>query len=305
MASWDVVATVKAPEAKVLAFVAHHLSLGADHIWIYFDEPDDPAVAALADLPPNILDRITATPCDAGHWERTGGRHVRHQNRQARNAKDAYQRCPSDWIAHIDVDEYIQPGRPVADLLDTAAASDLIVRMEPFEAMHDPDLPDDIYTARLFRGAIQHEFWQLRQPALGRYRTLIRDGMLSHSVGKVFFRTGIQGLSPRLHSGMLGKVRIAVPDFHPDLRLLHFHAQDRQAWLDALQFRITRGAYQYKPDLQTHLAAASVQEIAAFYRRTQTVAPAVAATMLEVGRAVETNLGLRAKVAALKDGTLL
>ena len=278
---------------------AHHLSLGADHIRIYFDDPADPAHAALAGLP-----RVTATLCTEAHWKAMGSRHDRHQNRQARNAKAAYQHCTSAWLCHIDVDEFILPDRPVADILDTVAAEALLVRMEPFEAMHDPTIPDDIYTARLFRGAIQHDFWQLRHPAVGRYRRLIRDGMLSHTVGKVFFRTGVPGLAPRLHSGLLGKTRIAVPDFHPDLRLLHFHAQDRQAWLDAVPFRVTRGAYQYKPLLQAHLAAATPEEVAAFYLRTQTVKPAVAATMLEVGRAVEADLGLRAKVAALKDGTL-
>ena len=40
MASWSLVATVKAPEEKVLAFAAHHLSLGANHLWLYFDDPD-------------------------------------------------------------------------------------------------------------------------------------------------------------------------------------------------------------------------------------------------------------------------
>lgn len=299
MATWSLVATVKAPKAKVLAFVAHHLALGAHHISLYFDDPDDPAHAAVAGLP-----RVTATLCTDAHWAAMGNRHDRHQNRQSRNARDAYQTCTTDWLGHIDVDEFILPDRPVAGILDMAAPADLLLRMEPFEAMHDPGLPDDIYTARLFRGAIQHDYWQLRHPCLGRYRTLIRDGMLSHSVGKVFFRVGIRGLAPRLHSGMLGKTRIAVPDFHPAMRLLHFHAQDRQAWLDAVPFRVTRGAYQYKPPLQAYLATATPDEIAAFYQRTQTVAPAVAATLLEVGRAVTADLGLSAKVSALKTGTL-
>ncbi len=298
MATWSLVATVKAPEAKLLAFVAYHLSLGADHIRIYFDDPDDPAHAAVTGLP-----RVIATQCTAGHWAAMGNRHDRHQNRQSRNARDAYQHCTTDWLGHIDVDEFILPDRAVADILDTAAPADLLVRMEPFEAMHDPSLPDDICTARLFRGAIQHDYWQLRHPCLGRYRSLIRDGMLSHTVGKVFFRTGIRGLAPRLHSGMLGKTRIAVPDFHPAMRLLHFHAQDRQAWLDAVPFRVTRGAYQYRPPLQTFLTAATPDEIAAFYQRTQTVSPPVAATLVEVGRAVTADLGLGAKIAALTHGT--
>ena len=155
MATWSLVATVKAPVPKVLAFLAHHLSLGADHIHIYFDDPDDPTPDAIASLPVRVQTRITATLCTADHWARMGKRHDQHQNRQSRNARDAYQRCTTAWLGHIDVDEFILPGRPVTEILDTTRSTDLLVRMEPFEAMHDDALPDDICTARVFRGALR------------------------------------------------------------------------------------------------------------------------------------------------------
>ncbi len=304
MATWSLVATVKAPAAKVLAFVAHHLSLGADHLHLYFDDPDDPAPQTIAALPAHLRARLTTTRCNADHWARMGNRHERHQNRQSRNARDAYQRCQSAWLGHIDADEFLLPDRPVADILRDAAPSDIAVRMAPYEAMHDPTLPDDIYTARLFRGAIKHEHWRLRTPALGSYKSVIRDGILSHSIGKVFFRTGIKGLSPRLHSVFLKNERLPSPDFSPDLRLLHFHAQDKDAWLAAVPFRITRGAYQYNALLQAFLAGATPLEIEEFYFRTQTIPPDLLARLREAGIAVEADLALAQKVAALKDGTL-
>lgn len=304
MASWSVVATVKAAEDKVLAFLAHHLSLGAHHIHIYFDDPDDPAPDIIATLPDAQRSRITATRCTAEHWAAMGNRQERHQNRQARNARDAYQHCTADWLVHIDVDEFILPAGPVGDILDTARPDEILVRMEPFEAMHDPTLTDDIYTARLFRGPIKHDFWRLRNPTLGKYRKIMRDGLLSHSVGKAFFRAGVRGLAPRLHGGMLRGTRIKAPGFQPDLRLLHFHAQDMTAWLAAVPFRITRGAYQYNPPLQAFLAAASNEDRVAFYLATQTMDAEIADIFKEVGIAVEADLGLRAKVAALRNGTL-
>jgi hypothetical protein len=300
MASWSLVATVKAPEAKVLAFVAHHLSLGVDHIWIYFDDPDDPTAAALTGH-----SRITVTLCTADYWAATGKRRPdAHQNRQARNAKDAYRHCTSAWLGHIDVDEFILPDRSIADILETVPPDDILVRMEPFEAMHDATLADDIYTARVFRGAIRHAFWKLRYKALGPYRNLVRDGMLSHTVGKVFFRTGIRHLAPRLHGVVIKQVRLVSPEFNPELRLLHFHAQDREAWLAAIPFRITRGAYQFRPELQAHLTSASPEEIETFYQRTQTMKPHVITAMQAVGRALTTDLGLTAKVQAFKEGRL-
>lgn len=293
MASWGLVATVKAPEEKVLAFVAHHLSLGADHIWIYFDDPEDPTHAVLNGHP-----SVTAILCDVTYWA-DKRRHDRHQNRQARNARDAYERCTLDWLGHIDVDEFIQAKRAVATILDAVPPEQLLVKLEPFEAMHDPDLPDDIYTARAFRGAIRHDLWPLRHRALGKYREIALDGMLSHSVGKVLMRTGIKNLSPRLHGVMLNGARVPAPHWHPELHLLHFHAQDRTAWKEALQFRLTRGAYMYRPSLQKYLLTATPEEVDAFYLGTQVLPPEIIPELLAAGRLVIADLALRQKVTTL------
>jgi hypothetical protein len=295
--SWAVVATVKAPREKVLAFVAHHLSLGAARVHLYFDDPEDPAQAAVSSF-----GRVTATPCTETYWSERGGRNERHQNRQSRNARDAYGRCDADWLTHIDVDEFILARRPVADLLAGIPADMLLAKLEPFEAMHDPLLPDDIYTSREFRGAIRHEHWPLRRGALGPYREFNRDGLLSHSNGKVIFRTGVRGLSPRLHSVFLKGTRLDAPDWHPEMKLLHFHAQDRQAWRSALPFRLTRGAYQYRPGLQAFLEGATPEEIDTFYLQTQVLSPQSLAALQAVGRVIVTDLGLRDKVAALRKG---
>lgn len=298
MASWGLVATVKTSEEKVLAFVAHHLTLGAEHVWIYFDDPEDPAHAALTAHP-----RVTTTLCDAAYWKGKK-RHERHQNRQSRNARDAYEKCSTGWLGHIDVDEFILPDRPLGDILQETPAEQLVVKLEPFEAMHDPLLPDDIYTSREFRGAIRHEFWRFRRRALGDYRSVIRDGLLSHSVGKVLFRKGIPNLSPRLHSVMLDGVRLPARDWCAEARLLHFHAQDRQAWVDALPFRLARGAYQYQATMQEHLSKATPAEIDDFYLTTQVLSLDVARGLQEVGRVVTVDLRLRDKVRAFRAGEL-
>ncbi len=68
MARWGVCATVRAPADQVLAFVAHHLDLGADRIWLHFDDPDDPALVLAAPLP-----RVTAVACDDAYWRTSWG----------------------------------------------------------------------------------------------------------------------------------------------------------------------------------------------------------------------------------------
>lgn len=301
MASWGLVATVKAPEDKVLAFAAHHLSLGADHLWLYFDDPDQPIPQPLVDHP-----RVTVTLCDAAHWARVGKpRPPQHQNRQTHNARYTYrEKVSTDWIVHIDVDEFILTPRPVAAILDETPAATIAMKLEPFEAMHDPLLPDDIYTSREFRGALRHEHWPRRRAALGPYRKVIRDGMLSHTVGKVIYRTRIPGLLPRLHAVMVDKEFVKTPDWHPELRLLHFHAQDKPAWLAAVPFRMTKGAYQFRPELQAFLAEATPDEVDHFYRRTQILSLDLRDELSKVGRVILADLGLRAKVQALRDGKL-
>jgi hypothetical protein len=297
MPGWAIVSTVKAPEEKVLAFVAHHLSLGAARIFLYFDDPDDPAQTAVAHH-----QRVTATRCTGSYWADRGGRHERHQNRQSRNARDAYERCTADWLSHIDVDEFLYCPRPVAEILAEIPPEVLVAKMEPFEAMHDPSLPDDIYTACTFRGALRHDNWKLRWRALGKYREFNRDGLLSHANGKVIFRTGIRHLSPRLHSVMRKGVRVPTPEWHPEMKLLHFHAQDRQAWLDALPFRLTRGAYMYRPGLQDFLCGATPQEVDSFYKRTQMLSADLITRLADAGRLIATDLNLRQKVEALQRG---
>ena len=301
MASWAVVSTMKAPEEKVLAFVAHHLSLGADHLWLFFDDPAQPIPPVLANHP-----RVTVTPCDDAHWIRAcKKRPPQHQNRQTQNARLTYREfVTSEWIVHIDVDEFLLTKRPIDDILEETPAETIAMRLEPFEAMHDPLLPDDIYTAREFRGALRHEYWPRRRAALGPYRKVIRDGMMSHSVGKTIYRTRIPGLLPRLHAVMLNKVMVAPASWQPDIKLLHFHAQDKAAWLAAVPFRITKGAYQFRPELQGFLAEATPEEVDKFYRRTQILPFDLRDVLVKDGRLLIVDLGLRAKVRALGDGLL-
>lgn len=301
MATWAVVATMKAAEEKVLAFAAHHLSLGADHLWLFFDDPDQPIPDPLAHHP-----RVTVTLCDDAHWERAcKTRPKQHQNRQTHNARLTYRSLvTSDWITHIDVDEFLWPARTIATVLDEAPDGLIGMKFEPFEAMHDPLLPDDIFTSREFRGALRHEFWPRRRAVLGPYRKVIRDGMMSHSVGKMIYRTRIPNLLPRLHAVMVDKEFVRTPDWQAEIKLLHFHAQDRADWLSRLEFRMTKGAYQFRPELQAFLADSSPEEIDKFYRRTQILPLDLRDELVRDGRVVIADLGLRRKVQALRDGML-
>lgn len=300
MTAWGLCMTVKAPVDQVLAFVAHHLNLGAAHIWVHFDDPDDPAADRLSGLP-----QVTVRRCDEAHWAATAGRRPdKHQNRQGRNMQRVYAETDLPFLAHVDVDEFILADRPVAEVLAGHPADRPILRMAPWEALHDPDLPDDIFTARHFRAAMRGEAAaDQRRAVFGRYAPLMPMGVLSHAVGKCFFRTGIAGLEPRLHGGFLNGQRLQGGGFNDALHLLHFHAQDPEDWKGKLKFRLTRGAYHFNLPLQAHLQAADDREVAAFYRKVQTATDKALTTLAGHGLLKRADLKLRAQVARMMGQT--
>ena len=285
---WGICITAHAPEDQLRAFLAHHLELGASHIWLHLDDPADPVADALKGI-----DRVTVIPCDDAWWGKR--RPDRHQNRQSRNMRRLYDAAPLPWIAHLDVDEFILPHRPVAEVL--AASDAILVRMRPWEALHDPARPSGLFAARTFRAPLRD--LEQRIAAFDDHAPAMASGALSHIVGKAFFRTGVPGLEPRLHGGFLNKERITGIGFTEDLPLLHFHAQDREAWLQRLPFRLERGAYTNNAPLNDFLSSASDDQIRAFYDAVMSPPAPVLDRLREDGLLIEADLDLARKAAAL------
>ena len=296
MADWGICSTVQAPTDQVLAFVAHHLSIGASHIWLFFDDPSDPAFDAVAGIA-----HVSATRCDQTYWQSVcKTRPDTHQNRQSRNMRRVYNAAALQWTAHIDVDEFLLPSRPVSAILAELPADRIIQRVAPWEALHSAGLPDDIFTARQFRASLKGDMLSdARSVAFGRYADFLDDGVLSHSAGKCFFQRGFTGLQPRLHGAFRDAKRVTGGSFHPEIALLHFHAEDPDRWKQRLQFRLTKGAYQFNPALQSYLLTASPDEIAAFYTAVQQPDEGARSYLASNHLMLETNLNLRGKVDAL------
>ena len=298
---WGVATTLNAPAAQVLAFVAHPLDLGARRIWLHFDDPDDPAADLFHATP-----EVTAIRCDAAYWQDlTGQRPDTHQLRQVRNVTRVLRRARLPWVAHLDVDEFMLSRRPVSDVLSEIDQERLLIRIEPWEALHDPALVDDIFTARAFRRQLPKDAPDDLTVALhGPAGRLLDQGMLSHRVGKCIFRTGIKGMIGRIHGARIDGVNVPGGSFHPDLALLHFHAQDRAAWLARLPFRLEKGAYQYRPAMREWLLEQSPDTIAAFHDAVQLARPDLLDGLRAHGLLREEHLDLRTRVAARWPGVI-
>ena len=234
MTKWGIVATIKAAHIDVLNFAAYHLDQGAHRLYIYLDEPAPDTFDALKAHP-----KIRVTSCDDAYWEKLGGkRPVKHQVRQTRNATHAYRRkAEVDWLAHIDVDEFLWPAMDIGDILTDLPAETLCARLHPIELLADG--------THAFKGYIPNGPGRagLVEHLYPTYGTYLKGGFLSHVAGKLFVRTGLPNISFRIHNVFQGDLMNPGEALLPQIELCHCHATSWNAWITAYRYRLSKGAY--------------------------------------------------------------
>lgn len=297
VASWGVCTTAKAPLPQLLAFVAWHKHIGAARIWVHLDDADAVSGSVL-----NQIDGVTAILCDDAYWAVRGKRPAKQEPRQSYNMQRVYGLAELPIIAHVDVDEFLHCEGDIGAVLASADPDLPFLRVAPAEALHDPALKDDIFTARQFRLPFAPRLSEARKTVvLGPYAPLLATNMMSHRVGKSFFRTGLDGFVPKIHAGAFGDQSkpMSLP-MTAGIHVLHFHAQDRAAWLAALPHRTVNGAYRFNAPLAAFLAEASADEVKAFYQATQVATPRLTDALTAQDLLIEANLKLRDKIDALE-----
>ena len=242
--TWGVVTTIRAPARDILDFAAHYLELGAHRLFIYLDEDAPEARSALKRHPKC---RVILT--DDGYWtqrRRKQGRPERHQFRQSVNATHCYTRTPDvDWLLHADVDEFLLSEEPVAQHLKALPQQVVSARIRPIEALQsDPDdpQPDGGIWCKSFdpRIKIRQAQTKIIYPTFG---AQLNGGMMSHVAGKVFVRTGLEGVSIRIHWVFLNGERDARFAELPDCHLVHLHADSWERWRRHFDYRLQHGSY--------------------------------------------------------------
>ena len=237
---WGIVSTIKASRIDVLRFCAYHLQAGAHRLYIYLDDPKDPSFEILKAHP-----KIRPQRCGPKYWDQRGGRPKKHQVRQVKNATHAYQRkADVDWLAHIDVDEFLYCDQSVAEHLSGLSPDTKCARVHPCEALAGDDTAFKAITPRdPNRDAITQHLY----PEFG---DLLRIGFLSHVAGKVFARTGLNDIRFRIHNVYQGDEMNPNQEDLPALSLAHFHAQSWDAFIRAYRYRLEKGSY--RSDLPPH-----------------------------------------------------
>ncbi|CUJ88336.1 hypothetical protein RUE5091_00685 [Ruegeria denitrificans] len=232
--TWGIVSTVRGPAPDILRFVAYHLDLGVDRIYIYLDEPNSTAFDALEQHP--LVDVFT---CDESFWaNRKRARPERHQNRQTANASYTYRNTDLGWLAHIDVDEFLWSDSAITQKLADVPALTPAVRVRPMEAIAGGQ---DLYKAHIPGGPDREAIVQSIYPNFGGF---VLGGFFSHVQGKLLVRTGMEKLSFRIHNLFQNKKLLPCKFELPGLELCHRHAPDWDHWQTHLRFRLARGSYQ-------------------------------------------------------------
>ncbi len=236
---WGVVSLVQAPLEDVARFAAHHLSLGAERLYLHLDTPDPAAADFLAQH-----SSITVVTCDDAYWSAQRKRRMkRHQLRQLWIATQTYRHTDLDWLAHVDVDEFILPPAPLEQILADVDEDIAAVLMPPIEQLAGGE--DTLFKTTARMAGRHKSVLEDIYPTFGPY---LRGGYLSHLEGKLIARTGLPEVRLGLHALLYrgeAATNIARRD---DLYVGHAHATDWNSFRDRLDFRLAHGSYMKRDD---------------------------------------------------------
>tara|TARA_R110002094_G_scaffold23868_10_gene36134 strand:- start:2345 stop:3295 length:951 start_codon:yes stop_codon:yes gene_type:complete len=239
MTTWGISATIKAPVDEILRFAAYHLEKGAHRLFIYLDDDNPSAFAALQAHP-----KIRVTTCDDAWWQkRRKNRPETHQARQTANATHAYRRrAEVDWLIHMDVDEFLVCDEAIDGILAGLPADTAMTRIRPMEALSGEALSGGTSAFKRFipGGPDRDRIVTTLYPTYGLYT---KGGFLSHLAGKVFVRAGMPDITIKIHNAFQNGEQIKGIDNQPGIDLAHVHAKTWEGWQSSYRYRLTKGSY--------------------------------------------------------------
>ncbi|APX10434.1 hypothetical protein BWR18_00995 [Tateyamaria omphalii] len=251
---WGAVLTANEPLALVETNVRWHLATGASAMFVFLDDPDDPAAEALSD----ITD-CTVQLCDDAYWRARRphkGRPASQMRRQTINANRAQNRCDLDWLFHIDADEFIWQDDDLAAELAAQTDPQTELNLPVLERIFPPGAQSTLFegTYRASSDLTEDD----AEAAFAPFTQFMKRGQYSHGAGKSGVQVGA-GLRLGVHNatrtGSEGRQRRAAKRVSTTARLLHFDGLTPLHWLmKGLRYRQTPPDVQ-AAILQPHRAA--------------------------------------------------
>ena len=232
-----IVSTLRAPLRQTLSFVRYHLHIGIDALFLFFDDPEDPALEILASC-----SQVTATACSPAYWRRLGHDAVPGiDERQDVNANVgmimAIQHS-CQWLLHIDCDELVRPCREMHEVLGGSSAD--ILRLSLLEAVPQAEECENVFSPVLFKKMISAR--QKKMALLLRCHGTFFEGSYfrGHTASKTAVRLGPGITRMGIHAPVTreGVVRKATDQ----LSLLHFGCIGFAEWMRKWERRIDGSA---------------------------------------------------------------
>ena len=232
--SWGVVAQVSDPLPLAVAFIAHHLELGAQEIHLFLDT-DQPELEEFCKQD----ERIQTYRTPLKYWQEMHGRRAipkKKTFRQGLNASWAASRASCDWLFNIDVDEFVWA--------DADALHSLGSVPEDVDYLRIPNL-ERAYLASAPRVTIWDGVFKRKcKPVSAADRLPLTEfGFFGYHVGKTLVRTK-RDLHLSLHRARIGDrdaFRFAKEQSATGIELLHYDGMTPFHWAAKLIRRAAKG----------------------------------------------------------------
>jgi len=242
MLRWGTVTTIRAPLRDIARFAAYHLDLGAAEVNIFLDVPDRKTEDFFTPYP-----QVRITQCTSEYWNgKPEKARSSHQLRQAFNASRCYRRTGVDWLAHIDVDEFILAPGGLTPLLADTPPEAAFALLRPAELLAQPDPFSGLALFKLTRQELGLKKADIVDfyPEFGAF---VPDGMISYTSGKIIARTGLPDIRLGLHALVQKTAHISNGHTLSEAHIGHAHAPSWEVFRRHMDFRMEKGSYRRKP----------------------------------------------------------
>ncbi len=243
MTSWSVICFANEQPEHLRAFVAWHLGSGAREVQLMLDKPNSALVQELAGVP-NL--RVRSFQND--YWQDNYGRNdLNRVDRHRILATQAYRAATSDWVLHIDADEFIYADGDIARLLADVPNHTHAIRIAAADrllASTDADWPGDKFRM------MTNEKYPAWLSEIYKFPNQFNFGLRGHSNGKLFVRGGKTDIELMPHR-LIGpdQKRVHKNKWSEPFTLLHMFVYDFAHFQRKGEWKFNRGPGNRKRDL--------------------------------------------------------
>jgi len=157
----------------------------------------------------------------------------------------------------MDVDEFLWSEHPIHNLLGPLSQEVFCARIRPIESLAGDGTA---FKAHIPNSADRSTIVRRLYPRFGDH---LKTGFLSHDQGKLFVRTGTEGIEFRIHNVFCGDKSNPGQIELPNVDLCHLHGKNWDSWFAQYRYRLKNGSYRSElaPNRRRDLGGVSLHEL--------------------------------------------